>query len=74
MTCINKYERPIDPPDWYWDGHNEDEGDQDAADAAKEQEWLDEQEESTLKRLVILLQNRALLFVLYHCRKSRRKL
>ena len=46
MTWMNKYERPIDPPDWYWDGHNEDEGDQDAADAAKEQEWLDEQEEN----------------------------
>jgi hypothetical protein len=38
MNWIGK-ERDLDPPDWYWDGIDEDEGDQDAADAEKEKDF-----------------------------------
>ena len=44
MNWVGK-ERPLDPPDWHWDGHDDDEGDQDAADDAKEREMLDETDE-----------------------------
>lgn len=44
MKWVGK-ERSLDPPDWYWDGHEDDEGDQDAADAAREQDACDEMDE-----------------------------
>lgn len=44
MNWVGK-ERPLDPPDRYWDGHDDDEGDQDAADAAIEQDYCDEADE-----------------------------